>query len=138
MFCCMFELNCAADRGMPTPPMNFGNPMMPNRHTRMVAAITLAFNVRFRCMKIFCLLFADLFGGAAYLFTTGSFGRYQGADRGPCELQLQVIRFDSQYYCVTIHGRNGTHDPARSNHVVAALQFAQHLRLPLLLPLHRH
>ena len=63
---------------------------------------------------------------------------YQGTDCGPCELQLQVIRFDSQYYCVTIHGGNGTDDAAGGDHVIPALQFLQHFLLPLFLPLHRH
>ena len=55
MFFCMFDANWAGEVGTPTPPMNFGNPMMPNKHRRMVTAITPAFNFKFRCMEIYAL-----------------------------------------------------------------------------------
>ena len=67
-----------------------------------------------------------------------AFGGDQRTHGGPRELELQIIRFDSQHYCVTIHGRNGADDSAGSDHIVSALQLVQHLLLPLLLPLHGH
>src|ERR1022692_340506 len=88
MFCCIFEVNWWTDRGMPTPPMNFGKPMMPNRHTRMVAAITLAFNVKFRCMEIYAFYFAVYFVGAACLPDPSVGTRVLTEDRANCNFRL--------------------------------------------------
>jgi len=68
----------------------------------------------------------------------GAFGCCQGTYSGAGELQFQVIRLDSDCYCLTVHSGNGTDNAAGGDYGVAAFEILKHLLLALFLLLHGH
>jgi hypothetical protein len=91
-------------------------------------------------LHVFCLVEKGLLlDYKGLLFNhLGAFGCCQGTYSGAGELQFQVIRLDSDCYCLTVHGRNGTDNAAGGDDRIAALEALEHLLLALFLLLHGH
>src|ERR1017187_1701734 len=109
-----------------------GKSMMPNTQIRRMTTMTTVRAVSLFFMGIFtaCLIRLLLLA-----FAGGRSGCH-GGHRAARHLNLDVVGFHPQHYCIAIERDDGSDDAARRHDVVPILQTGEHFRRLLALPLH--